>query len=448
VTVRGWGRSLIRPLAALLALTLVTAACVGSESASSGSETGGKVTPKVAKDPKKPVTITFSVFSSVGGSPQFKKFAEDFHKEHPNITVKFQLVPSERATEKLVTQVAGGNVPDAAYMDSSAIEDFSSRNALVNLDNYIAGSKVVEPDDYVEGFKEAVEFKGSMFGLPFDGETTGLFYRTDLFEQAGIDGPPKTWEEFKADAAKLTDPSNKTYGFIMFAPEAYYYFYPFLWQAGGELLTNDEQEVALDNAAGKKAAEFYTSLAKYSPPDYLSSDSWNGRVAFATGKAAMYMAGSWFGGQMKTEFPEINGKWDVAPLPEGPAGCATTLAGDTLGVFSQSKYQDAAWLWIEYLSQSKIMKSWTYGSKTTTLLPPRQSLLDDPQLGKYNPWLEGFAQNMDCAVTSNITQPKWPEIEQTLNENLGKAIYGDIPADEAVEDTAQKGDDLIQSSSG
>jgi multiple sugar transport system substrate-binding protein len=440
------GRS-TRRLVALAVVALVASACVNAGEGGSSSSQAGQVEPRVAKDPKKPVKITFSVFSSVGGSPQFKKFAEDFHKLHPNITVEFQLVPSERATDKLVTQVAGGNAPDVAYMDSSAVEDFSSRNALVNLDGYIAGSKVVEADDYVEGFKRAAEYKGSLFGLPFDGETTGLFYRTDLFQQAGIDGPPSTWEEFRTDAQKLTDKANKTYGFILFAPEAYYYWYPFLWQAGGDLLSDDGQAVAFDDPAGQNAADFYVGLRKYAPQDYLSSNSWDGRVAFATGKVAMYMAGSWFGGQMKTEFPEINGKWDVAPLPEGPQGCATTLAGDTLSIFDSSKNKDAAWLWIEYLSQPKIMKAWTFGSKTTTLLPPRQSLLDDPELGKFNPWLKGFADNMDCAVTSNITQPKWPQIEQKLNENLGKALYGEVSPEQAVKTAGDEGEQILEGSS-
>jgi multiple sugar transport system substrate-binding protein len=429
-----------------LALTavLATACATAGEGGGEGTEAGTQVEPKVAKEPTEPVTITFSVFSSVGGSPQFKKFQEDFQKQHPNITVEFQLVPSERATDKLVTQVAGGNAPDVAYMDSSAVEDFSSRNALVNLDSYVAGSEVVDPDDYVEGFKAASEYKGSLFGLPFDGETTGLFYRTDLFEEAGIDQPPATWDELEQAAAKLTDPASKTYGWILFAPEAYYYWYPFLWQNGGDLLSEDEQSIAFDDPAGLEAAQFYVGLRKYSPPDYFSSNSYDGRVAFATGKVGMYMAGSWFGGTLKAEFPEINGKWDVAPLPEGSAGCATTLAGDTLSIFGQSENQDAAWLWIEYLSQPKIMKAWTFGSKTTTLLPPRQSLLDDPKLGRFNPWLQGFADNMKCAVTSTITEPKWPEIEQALNENLGKAIYGDIPAGEGVKQAGQEGEQLLE----
>ena len=429
----------------LLALALLSAACVtaGETGGGGDTQTGGDVEPRVAREPEEPTTVTFA--SWVGESPQMKKFSEQFSEEYPNITIEFANVPAERATDKLLTQVAGGNPPDVAFMDQAAVEDFATRGALVNLDSYIAGSDVIVPDDYVEGFRSAAEFDGSMFGLPFDGETTGLFYRTDMFAEAGVDGPPENWEELEQAAAQLTDEAAKKYGWILFAPESQYYWYPFLWQNGGELLSEDGQEIMFDSPEAKESAEFYVGLREYSPPDYFNSNSWDGRVAFATGKVAMYMAGAWFGGEMKASFPKITGKWDVAPLPEGPQGCATTLAGDALVMFDASPEQDAAWLWMEFLSRPENMKTWTYGSKTSTLLPPRQSLLDDPELGKFNPWLEGFAENMECAVTSNVTQEKWGEIEWgPLNQNLGKAIYGDVSASEALDKAAQEAEEILE----
>jgi multiple sugar transport system substrate-binding protein len=160
----------------------------------------------------------------------------------------------------------------------------------------------------------------------------------------------------------------------------------------------------------------------------------------------MYEAGAWFGGEMKTSFPKINGKWSVAPMPKGPAGQATTIAGDSLIVLSQSKQPDAAWLWIEFLSRPDNMKAWTYGSPTTTLLPPRQSLLSDPNLGKYNPWLRGFADQMKYAVTDTLTNPKWSQVSDALNTELGKAIYGDQTPEQALTKAAQKGAQILQSS--
>jgi multiple sugar transport system substrate-binding protein len=437
-----FGLRIARSFAALAALALVGSACIGGGGTTSESAKPHKsVKPIVPKEPTSPVTITFA--SWVGQSPQFKKFADEFHKQHPNITIEFQNVPAERATDKLTTQIAGGTPPDTAYIDASAVQTFASRGALLNLDGFVAGSKVVDADDYVGGFKASALFKGSLFGLPFDGETTGLFYRTDMFQAAGIDKPPATWEEFRADAQKLTNPSKKQYGFILFAPEAEYYWEPFLWQAGGRLMSPDGQQIAFDDSKGKTAADFYVGLRKFAPPDYLNSNSWDGRVAFATGKVAMYEAGAWFGGEMLASFPKIKGDWDVAPMPEGPAGCGTTIAGDSLVVLDQDKNADAAWLWIEFLSTKENMKAWTFGSKTTTLLPPRQSLLDDPDLGKFNPWLTGFAEQMKCAVAENLS-PKWSQIQVQLNTELGKAIFGDETPTQALETAGQKGDKILK----
>jgi multiple sugar transport system substrate-binding protein len=373
-----------------------------------------------------------------------KKLAKQFHQLHPNITIEFQNVSADNSTTKLTTQIAGGTAPDTAYVDSSAVEQFASRSALANLDGYIAGSKTIKPSDYVPGFWTTGVYKNSAFALPFDGETTGLFYRTDMFNAAGISSPPKTWDEFQADAAKLTNPTQKQYGFPVFSQEAAYYFEPFLWEAGGHLMTPDGKHIAFNSAEGKQAANFYVGLRKYTPPDDLSSNSWDGRVSFGAGKVGMYEAGAWFGGQMKTEFPKITSDWSVAPMPIGPSGhCATTTAGDSLVVFSQSKNADAAWMWIEFLSQAENMKAWTYGSKTTTLLPPRQSLLSDPNLGKFNPWLVGFAKQMSCSVNENLTNPKWPQISDALNTELGKAIFGQESATQALANAAQKGNQIL-----
>jgi multiple sugar transport system substrate-binding protein len=434
-----------RSLLGVAVLALIAAACVntgGTGDSPSPADTIEPITPKV---PTENVEVRFSVFSSVAESPQMKKFEKEFEKEYPTIDVVFEPVGSGQAREKLLTQIAGGNAPDTAFVDAGLVQDLASRGALVNLDGYIAGSDVVSAEDYVEGFRNTALYEGSMYGLPFDGETTGLFYRTDLFQQAGIEEPPKTWEEFEQTAAELTNPAENQYGVAMFSSEAAYYFYPWLWQAGGDVLTSDGQHMALDSPEAIRAAEFYVDLAqKYAPPDYLPSNSWDGRVTFASGKAAMYIAGNWFAGNTISEFPDIEGKWASAPLPEGDAGCATTLAGDSLVITNDSEQHDAGWLWIEFLSRPENMETWTIGEETTTLLPPRASLLESDALTSNNKeFLQGFADDMGCAVVSTVEQPKYPEIEAMLNEELGKAMIGEQTAEEAMQNAQEKGEALL-----
>jgi multiple sugar transport system substrate-binding protein len=420
-----------------IGLTSALVAC-GSKPASTNNIGKGK---GPVKDPTSPVTVTFS--SWVGSDPTMKKMAADFHKLHPNITIQFQNVSADNASQKLTTQLAGGNPPDVAYIDASNTSDFASRQALVNLDDYISRSSIVKPDDYVDAFKTFVTYNGHLWGLPIDGESTGLFYRTDLFAAAGIDSPPKTWDEFQADAAKLTDPAKKQYGYEVFAPEAAYYWYPWLYQAGGDLLSADGKDVVFDSPAAQKAAAFYVNLAKYSPPDYLNSNSYDGRVAFAQGKVAMYMAGSWLAGTLHSEDPQIDNKWSTAPLPSGPAGCKTTIAGDSLVELAASKHPDAAWLWIEYLEKPSNLALWTYKSPNGTELPPLKSLLASPDLAKTKPVLKGFAQLMSCGVASTVSNPKFPRIEQQLNTDLGKAFYGQQTAAQALADAKQKAEEIL-----
>ena len=426
-------------VALALASSVVLAAC-GSDDDSGGGGGGGN--PDLGQgagpveEPSEPQTVTF--FSWVGNEPTMKKFAEDFHAEYPNITIKFENAPAEKAGEVLSTRIAGNNAPDVAFVNASDTADYASRDALVDLDDYMERSEVVNPDDYVEGFKTFVTYEDTMWGLPLAGETTGLFYRTDLFEEAGIDAPPATWDEFLATAEALTDPDKDQYGFEMFATESAYYWYPWLYQAGGDVLNEDASDIAFDSEEGKEAAEFYVNLAQYSPPDYFNSNSYDGRVAFAQGDVAMYMAGAWFAGTLSDEFPDIEGKWAAAPLPEGEAGCKTTIAGDALVMFNQTDVSDASWLWMEYLSRPENLADWTYKTEGT-LLPPLTSLLEGPELEQEKPILKPFADLMACGVASSVNNPKYPRIETVLNEELGKAIYGDQTAEEAIDNTAEQG---------
>jgi multiple sugar transport system substrate-binding protein len=397
-------------------------------------------------DPDSPTTVTFQ--SWVGQSVALRSLVAQFEKLHPNIKIKLLNVSADSADQKLATQIAGGNPPDIQYMDESSVGDYAQRGAIIPLDSYIAKSKTVKTNDYVPAFRGSATYNGQMYGLPFDGETTALFYRKDLFAAAGIKKPPTSWEALTADAKRLTDPAKKQYGFIIFGPESAYYWYPWLWQAGGDLTSPDGKTMTFNNAAGKRAAAFYTGLRKYSPPDQYNSNSWDGRTTFANGKVAMYVAGAWLVNTLNEQFPKIKGKWDVAPLPVDKQ-CGTTSAGDALVVLKNSKHPDAAWKWIEFLSAPQNMALMTVGTKKhpASLIPPRASLLDDPKTFVANPILKGFAQQMKCAKTNTTANPKWPQIEQKLNDELAKVIFGKKNVTQALNDAAAAGQKIMAKNS-
>ncbi|WP_210506275.1 sugar ABC transporter substrate-binding protein [Naasia sp. SYSU D00057] len=422
------------PLAA--AITVLSLTACGGQSGSSAGQGSGPV-----EDPEQEVTISFA--SWIGESDEMAQIKKAFEKEHPTIKVELRAVPADSMTQTLTTQIAGNNPPDVAFVDASTVAAFASRGALVNLDNYISRSDVVDPDDYVDVFRTFATFEDSMYGLPIDGESTALFYRTDMFEAAGIDGPPTTWEELEETAAKLTQPDKKQYGLAMFAPESAYYWYPFLWQNGGNVL-DDEGKPVFDSLEAQEAAEYYVGLTDYAAPDYLNSNSYDARLGFFQGQMGMYIAGAWFAGVIAEEAPDLEGKWATANLPEGEAGCATTVASDSLVLFEGSDNTDAGWQWIEYLSQPENMALLTYGSPNGTLLPTTESLLDSPELLEKKPQLEGFAEAMKCGVSNVQVNEVWPQMEAELNTQLGLAMYGEIEVDEALANAKAEAEKLLR----
>jgi ABC-type glycerol-3-phosphate transport system substrate-binding protein len=397
-------------------------------------------------DPEEPVTVSFAFWGDPE-TPYWQSVTEEFQAAHPNITIEYQVVPSEEIFDKLLTQIAAGNPPDAAYVSDWMTGAFALNEGLVPLDDYISKSTIIDLNDYVPAFLQPARVNDVQYGLPFASETTGLFYRTDRFEEAGLDPnhPPQTWEEFQEYAELLTNPAENKYGFAVFAPEAAYYFYPWLWQAGGEQLNpEDPNDIIWDSPEGQKAADFYANLANYSPQDLLNATSWDGRVPFASGDVAMYMAGAWFAGVLLTEFPDATGLWAAAPLPTDQR-CATTIAGDHLVIFKDSPNPEAAYKWIEFLSAPENMVEYNLGTPDYpgTLLPPRQSLLDDPVLYESRPYMEGFKDNMDCAFVPEADQPRYFEIEEILTEQLGRAFYGEVDGATAVSEAAVEGEALL-----
>jgi multiple sugar transport system substrate-binding protein len=399
-------------------------------------------------DPTEPVTVTWSTWVNTD-SPFWKQTIADFESVHPNIKIEVQSVPSsDDMFDKLLAQIAAGNPPDTAYVSDWMTGALAQNDGLLPLDDYIAKSKVIDIKDYVPAFLQPAKVGDVQYGLPIASETTGLFYRTDRFAEVGLDPnhPPETWEEFQQYAEKLTDTANSKYGFAVFATEAAYYFYPWLWQAGGSQLNpNDPNDVVWDSPEGIKAAEFYVNLAKYSPKDLLNATSWDGRVNFANGDVAMYMAGTWFAGTLLTEFPDATGKWAAAPLPKDKR-CATTIAGDHLVVFKATKHPEAAYKWVEWVSAPEHMVGYNLGEPDApgTLLPPRQSLLDQASLYENRPYMQGFKENMGCAFLESVDQPNYYKAEEILTEYLGKAFYGEIDAKTAMTQSATEAEAALK----
>ena len=203
-------------------------------------------------------------------------------------------------------------LPDVLMLDNPEVKDVASL-ALAPL-----GDFKVDTSAFAGNSLDAVTQDGQVYGLPLPADTLGLFYNTDILAAAGIT-PPKTWDELKVAAAKLT--KGDQYGLAFSAAATYEgackLFLPFMWTNGGD-------ETKLDSPEVKGALQLYVDLVN-SGSASKSVVNWNQadvKDQFLAGKAAMMVNGPW---QIPAlaKVPGVK-RWNTVQIPVNKPGQTPT----------------------------------------------------------------------------------------------------------------------------
>src|ERR671920_1280151 len=114
--------------------------------------------------------------------------------------------------DKLRTQFqAGGENIDVILGDVIWTAQLAASGWIADLsDRFTEDTRA----DFLPGSVEAITFGGKTFGVPWFTDTGLLYYRKDLLEKSGFDGPPKTWDELKEMALRVKEDSGTKYGFV------------------------------------------------------------------------------------------------------------------------------------------------------------------------------------------------------------------------------------------
>lgn len=130
-----------------------------------------------------------------------------FERENPGIKLKFVQLPENQARAKITASTAtqGGEF-DVVMISNYETPQWAANGWLENLQPYIDSSEGYDPDDFIPSIRESLSHEGSMYAVPFYGESSFLAYRKDLFEKAGLTMPERpTWEQIADFAARLDD---------------------------------------------------------------------------------------------------------------------------------------------------------------------------------------------------------------------------------------------------
>ena len=268
---------------------------------------------------------------------------EGFATEYPNIQVSYEPVAAEYLV-KIQADIAAGNVADVFMVQNEYSQDFMSRNVLLAIDDYMAEDSITA-DMFYEPLVNAYTWQGALYGLPKDWSPIGAVYNPGALESAGV-SMPTTWDELRSTLQTLLDANGQP---ALALDPSFDRFVIFLYQAGGSITNEEVTAIALDSEEASQALEFYYGLYR----DGLSATAadigagWPGD-AFIQGLTSMVFEGNWMFPALEQNAPDK--PFEVAELPEGPAGPGTPAFTNSYSIFAGSQNPDAAWVLVNYLT--------------------------------------------------------------------------------------------------
>lgn len=286
---------------------------------------------------------------------------EGYKKLRSNVTVEYVELEARNYKNVLLGALAAGEGPDVFYLSNRDLPQFqkalypaiSSQLSLVSFREFFPAAA---EDDFVRG--------GQVYAVPLYFDTLALFYNKDLFNQAGIVSPPKTWEEFQGivprlrvlnqsgqivRAAAAIGGSNKTIDKATDLLEL------LMLQNGTKMTSTDFTYASFNSGGGNNpglaAFNFYLQFANAGSPYYTWNDGQqNSLDSFASGKTAMIFNYHSTIAAIKSKSPFLN--FDVAGAPQ-PSGLEVSVNyGEYYGlaVSRQSKAPTWAWDFVTYLT--------------------------------------------------------------------------------------------------
>jgi multiple sugar transport system substrate-binding protein len=275
---------------------------------------------------------------------------------------KATVTPAQDIAQQLGQAFAGSNPPDVFYVDAAKFADYASVGAL-----YAYGSKVSDANDFYQSLRNAFTYKGQLYCIPKDFSTIAMEINTELWNKAGLTDAdvPTTWEQLTAAAQKL-----KAHGITPIAiGDTRDRIGAFMVEAGGWITNKDGSQATANAPANVTALNYVKSLltgglAEY--PKQLDA-GWSGE-AFGKGKVAITFEGNWIKGAMQSDYPNI--KYQVYPMPTGPAGKGTLEFTQCWGISAKSKFKDQAIAFVQAMTSVQQQLNF---AKAFGVMPSRQS---------------------------------------------------------------------------
>jgi multiple sugar transport system substrate-binding protein len=328
-------------------------------------------------------------------------------------TVGVEMINWDNANQTYLLVTQGGEAPDAADMFwlYSHVQLGGGRFGPQPLTQF---RDELWPDLEQRFFPETLRdvfWEDEFYGIPWRGDIRPLMYRTDFFEEVGLERAPDTWDELVEYGKLLTQrdgSGNVTrWGLALAASNPVQACIPYYWQAGGSFMTEDGRTATIDNDEMREALTFLRACVwehQIVPPEFMEQGHAPDELFAADQYAMVNGANSQFAQELVTLYPDLDGRWFVAVPPMGPANRAAYYGAGYWGALHGASDLEAAARWIQYLSRDETMQAIT---EFTGNISPNISVQSSP-FWTDAPWKLVYTETLaEHARTSQHPTPVW-----------------------------------------
>lgn len=321
-------------------------------------------------------------------APNISKIVDVWNSQNPDVQVEVNTsTGSNDIVAKLSAAKEAGTLPDL------------SNTSYENLPNLVVNGIAADITDAFGDYEDKVTpaawnlttFDGANYAVPQGTGPMFLYYRTDLFEAAGLEAPT-TWDEY-ADAARTIHAADATKYLATFPANDAQLFGALSQQAGSEWWSNDggDWSVDVDGAASTKVAKYWEGLVDEGVVTTFKTFTPEWQAALANGTIASWISAVWAPPLIAQNAPDTAGLWAAVRIPQWEAGDAVsgTVGGSGTVVTTTTKYPEQARefaIWLNnsedalnaYIENASIWPANLEGRKLPALAAAAPIALKDP----------------------------------------------------------------------
>ena len=384
-------------------------------------------------------TLTLAINSGVEGDA-LKQAAKDYETQ-TGVHINIAEFPYANLFEKeLIDLTARTGAYDLIMLDDPWFPKFSSQNVLTDLSPLLQKRGRNAPDDDFVATSLALCRQpyqtGTLYALPYVGNSQLFFYRKDLFQKHNLK-EPATWDDVLTAARTISEqeisgaPSGgKIYGYVMRAAQgnaAVADFMPIFWAFGGEMF-DDTGQPTVNTPEGIAALRFMIEMGKYSPPGYASFNADEVGAHLLQGTAAMSINWpAWISSFNDRAKSRVIGKMEFGQMPGGKNPGRAEIGNWLIAIPRETKNAEAAMDFLLWATSAEQMKR----SALRGNPPTRRSVFKNAELVAKFPSYPAQLRSLETSRPRPRTA-SWNEIENVFGIYLSKANSGELSAEDAM----------------